>query len=69
MAATFVLFVLVALKILIRDHNQFFVASEAIHFPGILVLIYKLTIQKTCSEPFFEDSRTYGDFCWLEIML
>ncbi|KAL6567074.1 hypothetical protein OROMI_015478 [Orobanche minor] len=49
MAATFVMFVLVALKILIRDHNQFFVASEAIHFAGILVLSYKLTTQKTCS--------------------
>ncbi|KAK6163715.1 hypothetical protein DH2020_000579 [Rehmannia glutinosa] len=49
LAVAFVLFALVALKLLIHDHNQFFVASEAIHFAGILVLIYKLTTQKTCS--------------------
>ncbi|KAK6937845.1 ER lumen protein retaining receptor [Dillenia turbinata] len=40
---------LIALKLLIKDHNHFFVASEAIHAAGILVLIYKLTTQKTCS--------------------
>lgn len=40
---------LVALKITIKDHNYFFVASEAIHSAGIVVLIYKLTTQKTCS--------------------
>ncbi|KAI5679936.1 hypothetical protein M9H77_01163 [Catharanthus roseus] len=44
-----VLFLLVALKFLIRDHNYFFVASEFAHFVGILVLIYKLSTQKTCS--------------------
>ncbi|XP_051113241.1 uncharacterized protein LOC127239228 [Andrographis paniculata] len=49
MAAAAVLFSLVALKLLIHDHNHFFVASEAIHFTGILVLIYKLSTQKTCS--------------------
>lgn len=41
--------VLVVLKLLVRNHNHFFVASEAIHAAGILVLIYKLTRQKTCS--------------------
>ncbi|KAL6210970.1 hypothetical protein ACLB2K_016199 [Fragaria x ananassa] len=40
---------LVALKLWIKNHKYFFVASEAIHFLGIIVLIYKLTIQKTCS--------------------
>ncbi|KAE9463731.1 hypothetical protein C3L33_04367, partial [Rhododendron williamsianum] len=49
LAVTAVLCSLVALKLLIRDHNHFFVASEAIHAAGILVLIYKLTTQKTCS--------------------
>lgn len=43
------LFALVALKLLIHDHNHFFVAAEAIHFAGILVLIYKLSTQNTCS--------------------
>lgn len=43
------LFALVALKFTIKDHNHFFVVSEAVHATGILVLIYKLTTQKTCS--------------------
>ncbi|KAA8543529.1 hypothetical protein F0562_021725 [Nyssa sinensis] len=49
LAVTTVLCSLVALKLLIKDQNHFFVASEAIHAAGILVLIYKLTTQKTCS--------------------
>ncbi|PIN26169.1 ER lumen protein retaining receptor [Handroanthus impetiginosus] len=49
LAAACVIGALVALKLLVHDHNQFFVTSEAIHFAGILVLIYKLTTQKTCS--------------------
>lgn len=40
---------LVGLKYTVKDSNHFFVASEAIHAAGILVLIYKLTTQKTCS--------------------
>nr|GMD12254.1 putative ER lumen protein-retaining receptor C28H8.4 [Ipomoea batatas]GMD15660.1 putative ER lumen protein-retaining receptor C28H8.4 [Ipomoea batatas] len=40
---------LVALKHSVKDHNHFFVAAEAIHFTGILVLIYKLIRKKTCS--------------------
>ncbi|XAR60935.1 hypothetical protein NMG60_11034480 [Bertholletia excelsa] len=44
-----IIFSLVVLKLLIRDHNHFFIASEAIHVAGIVVLIYKLTTQKTCS--------------------
>ncbi|KAL5562151.1 hypothetical protein UlMin_031898 [Ulmus minor] len=43
------LFSLVGLKLTVKDHNHFFVASEAIHAAGILVLIYKLATQKTCS--------------------
>ncbi|XP_068655337.1 uncharacterized protein [Aristolochia californica] len=40
---------LVALWYFVRDHNHFFVASEAVHAAGIVVLIYKLTKKKTCS--------------------
>ncbi|XP_050364021.1 uncharacterized protein LOC126782753 [Argentina anserina] len=40
---------LVALKLWVKNHQHFFIASETIHFLGIIVLIYKLTIQKTCS--------------------
>ncbi|KAG8387264.1 hypothetical protein BUALT_Bualt02G0003300 [Buddleja alternifolia] len=49
LAAVCVIAALVALKLSFHDHNQFYVVSEAIHFAGILVLIYKLTTQKTCS--------------------
>lgn len=49
LAVTAVLCALVALKLLIKDHNHFFIASEAVHFLGIMVLIYKLATQKTCS--------------------
>lgn len=40
---------LVALKFTIKDHNSFFISSEAVHLAGILVLFYKLLTQKTCS--------------------
>ncbi|KAF7825836.1 putative ER lumen protein-retaining receptor C28H8.4 [Senna tora] len=43
------IFALVGLKLTIRDHNYFFVLSEAVHLAGILVLFYKLVTQKTCS--------------------
>ncbi|KVH94213.1 ER lumen protein retaining receptor [Cynara cardunculus var. scolymus] len=46
---TFIISSLVALRYLIKDTNQFFVASESVHAAGIVVLIYKLTTQKTCS--------------------
>lgn len=49
LAFTTAMATLVALKFFVRDHNHFFVAGEAIHFFGILVLIYKLITQKTCS--------------------
>ncbi|RVW60141.1 putative ER lumen protein-retaining receptor C28H8.4 [Vitis vinifera] len=49
LAVTSVLSSLLALKFLVKDRNHFFVASEAIHVVGIMVLIYKLTTQKTCS--------------------
>ncbi|XVF72292.1 hypothetical protein PTKIN_Ptkin12aG0108500 [Pterospermum kingtungense] len=49
LSATSLLFSLVALKLLVKDHNHFFVASEFIHVVGIVVLIYKLTTKKTCS--------------------
>ncbi|XP_057964587.1 uncharacterized protein LOC131155451 [Malania oleifera] len=49
LAVTTAIVSLVALKLLVKDHNDFFLASEAVHAAGILVLIYKLTTQKTCS--------------------
>ncbi|XP_055832558.1 uncharacterized protein LOC129901417 [Solanum dulcamara] len=40
---------LVTLKLVVHDHNYFFVMAEAIHFLGLLILIYKLTTLNTCS--------------------
>ncbi|CAN1767466.1 ER lumen protein-retaining receptor [Linum perenne] len=37
------------MKLCVRNHNHFFIASEAIHAAGIFVLAYKLITQKTCS--------------------
>ncbi|CAM8924853.1 unnamed protein product [Rhodiola kirilowii] len=49
LGVTAVLSGLVALRLAVKDYDHFFVAAEAIHAAGILVLIYKLTTQKTCS--------------------
>ncbi|KAL3531082.1 hypothetical protein ACH5RR_010404 [Cinchona calisaya] len=49
LGVTSVISALVTLKLLVKDDDNFFIASEAVHFLGIIVLIYKLTIQKTCS--------------------
>ncbi|XP_077229478.1 ER lumen protein retaining receptor family protein [Tasmannia lanceolata] len=40
---------LLILRSFVRNHNHFFIASEAIHAVGIMVLIYKLTLKNTCS--------------------
>ncbi|XP_010488627.1 PREDICTED: putative ER lumen protein-retaining receptor C28H8.4 [Camelina sativa] len=43
------LILVVLLKFTVHNDNHFFIASELIHATGILILIYKLTRQKTCS--------------------
>ncbi|KAK1569301.1 hypothetical protein Q3G72_035139 [Acer saccharum] len=49
LVVTFVVLTLVAMKLFVKNHDYFFVASEAVHAAGIIVLIYKLTTKKTCS--------------------
>ncbi|KAH7576391.1 hypothetical protein ACOSP7_003349 [Xanthoceras sorbifolium] len=49
LAVTFLVFTLVAMKLWVKNYNYFFIASEAVHAAGIMVLIYKLTTKKTCS--------------------
>lgn len=44
-----VILALVGLRMFVKDHNHFFVASEAIHAAGILVLIFKLATKRNCS--------------------
>lgn len=40
---------LVFLKMVVEDHDNLFVAAEAVHAIGVAVLIYKLTKVKTCA--------------------
>ncbi|OAY77850.1 putative ER lumen protein-retaining receptor C28H8.4 [Ananas comosus] len=40
---------LVLIRAVVRDHDNLFVAAEAVHALGISVLIYKLTKEKTCA--------------------
>lgn len=40
---------LIFLRFVVHDHDNLFVAAEAIHSLGIAVLIYKLTKEKTCA--------------------
>ncbi|XP_051139114.1 uncharacterized protein LOC127256922 [Andrographis paniculata] len=40
---------LVLLRAIVHDHDNLFVAAEAVHSVGITVLIYKLTKEKTCA--------------------
>ncbi|KAF5470225.1 hypothetical protein F2P56_010750 [Juglans regia] len=47
--AVLALCALITFKFTIEDHNYFFIASEAVHAAGIIVLLYKLTTKKTCS--------------------
>ncbi|RRT71841.1 hypothetical protein B296_00035053 [Ensete ventricosum] len=40
---------LVFLRFIVHDHDNLFVAAEAVHSLGISVLIYKLTKERTCA--------------------
>ena len=40
---------LVLLRVIVHDHDNLFVAAEAVHSIGISVLIYKLMKEKTCA--------------------
>ncbi|KAL6210060.1 hypothetical protein ACLB2K_020998 [Fragaria x ananassa] len=40
---------LVLLRFIVHDHDNLFVAAEAVHSGGISVLIYKLMKEKTCA--------------------
>ncbi|XP_038716927.1 ER lumen protein-retaining receptor erd-2.2-like isoform X2 [Tripterygium wilfordii] len=41
--------VLVSLRLIVEDHDNLFVAAEAVHAIGISVLIFKLMKEKTCA--------------------
>jgi hypothetical protein len=40
---------LVLLRFIVHDHDNLFVAAEAVHSIGISVLIYKLMKERTCA--------------------
>ncbi|XP_048531172.1 ER lumen protein-retaining receptor erd-2.2-like [Triticum urartu] len=40
---------LVFIRFIVHDHDNLFVAAEAVHALGIAVLIYKLTKERTCA--------------------
>lgn len=44
---------LVLLRAIVHDHDNLFVAAEAVHSIGISVLIYKLMKEKTCAGNLF----------------
>lgn len=43
------LFALVFIRMVVRDHDNLFVAAEAVHAIGIAVLVYKLSKEKNCA--------------------
>jgi hypothetical protein len=47
---------LVFLRMVVRDHDNLFVAAEVVHSIGISVLIYKLMKEKTCAGNKYETS-------------
>lgn len=56
---------LVFLRMIVHDHDNLFVAAEAVHALGISVLIYKLTKEKTCAgnqNPSCEKLSNFIDF-------
>lgn len=42
-------FALIFIRIMVRNHDNLFIAAETIHAIGIVVLIFKLTKEKTCA--------------------
>ena len=46
------IFALIFIRFAVHDHDALFIAAEAIHALGIVVLIYKLSKEKTCAGKF-----------------
>ncbi|RYR36371.1 hypothetical protein Ahy_A10g051344 [Arachis hypogaea] len=51
---------LVFLRFIVHDHDNLFVAAEAVHSLGISVLIYKLMKEKSCAVEKAERVRRRG---------
>ncbi|XP_057534735.1 uncharacterized protein LOC130813049 [Amaranthus tricolor] len=49
MGTVITLVLLILLKVMVKKNSHLFVATQLAHCAGILVLIYKLSITKTCS--------------------
>ncbi|KAI3780514.1 hypothetical protein L2E82_10495 [Cichorium intybus] len=48
---------LVVIRLVVYDHDNLFIAADAVHALGISVLIYKLATEKTCAVPEFMLSK------------
>ncbi|XP_010696253.2 uncharacterized protein LOC104908797 [Beta vulgaris subsp. vulgaris] len=59
---------LVLLKLFVKSQTYLFVASQVAHFTGILLLIYKLTITKTCSGLSLKSQELTAIFLGLRIL-
>lgn len=58
---------LIILRAIVRDHDNLFVAAEAVHSVGISVLIYKLMKEKTCAGTVFIYLLFIIDIVWFLI--
>lgn len=55
---------LLFLRMVVEDHNNLFVAAEAVHALGTFVLIYKLTKEKACAGTSFFLFCSFNSICF-----
>lgn len=60
---------LVALEVFVRNKGHFFLASYAVHAVGILLLIYKLTLNKSCAGLSLKTQELTAIFLALRILM
>ena len=58
---------LVLLRMIVHDHDNLFVAAEAVHSLGISVLIYKLMKERTCAGKSYFFRSDFSAFVLLEL--
>ncbi|KMS97093.1 hypothetical protein BVRB_7g178750 [Beta vulgaris subsp. vulgaris] len=68
LASISALILLILMKVFIRNYTYFYVAAQLAHSIGILVLIYKLTITKTCSGLSLKTQELTAVFLFMRII-
>ncbi|KAJ0479006.1 putative ER lumen protein retaining receptor [Helianthus annuus] len=73
LASVSALAALIVIRLVVYDHDNLFIAAEAVHALGISVLIFKLATEKTCAGstssyvPFFlHYHHYYSSCCYLQ---